>query len=181
MRDQDRWSIQNGAIEIEEGVLHLSVVRGRETRRLNVEIKNLKIVTSDDVRIRIDTPVGQLTISADKFVTPEEYARFSGGIDWCRLQARGVIHRLEGLLNRYLFLGLSSKYLAEPFFCFIFAVTKAEYSHRINDISRDGAVGARRAHNPKVGGSSPPPATKVDNSLELSTFFILMIFNGNEV
>ena len=36
MRDQDRWSIQNGAIEIEEGVLHLSVVRGRETRRLNV-------------------------------------------------------------------------------------------------------------------------------------------------
>ena len=71
MRDQDRWSIQNGAIEIEEGVLHLSVVR-----RLNVEIKNLKIVTSDDVRIRIDTPVGQLTISADKFVTPEEYASF---------------------------------------------------------------------------------------------------------
>lgn len=66
----------------------------------------------------------------------------SGGIDWCRLQARGVIHRLEGLLNRYLFLGLSSKYLAEPFFCFIFAVTKAEYSHRINDISRDGAVGS---------------------------------------
>ena len=59
-----------------EGVLHLSVVRGRETRRLNVEIKNLKIVTSDDVRIRIDTPVGQLTISADKFVTPEEYASF---------------------------------------------------------------------------------------------------------
>lgn len=40
---------------------------------------------------------------------------------------------------------------------------------------------ARRAHNPEVGGSSPPPATKVDNSLELSTFFILMIFNGNEV
>ena len=36
-------------------------------------------------------------------------------------------------------------------------------------------LAARRAHNPKVGGSSPPPATKVD------TFFILMIFNGNEV
>ena len=30
-------------------------------------------------------------------------------------------------------------------------------------------LAARRAHNPKVGGSSPPPATKV------------MIFNGNEV
>ena len=42
-------------------------------------------------------------------------------------------------------------------------------------------LAARRAHNPKVGGSSPPPATKVHNSLELSTFFILMIFNGNEV
>lgn len=42
-------------------------------------------------------------------------------------------------------------------------------------------LAARRAHNPKVGGSSPPPATKVDNSRELSTFFILMIFNGNEV
>ena len=26
-----------------------------------------------------------------------------------------MIHRLEGLLNRYLFLGLLSKYLAEPF------------------------------------------------------------------
>ena len=37
-------------------------------------------------------------------------------------------------------------------------------------------LAARRAHNPKVGGSSPPPATKVDNSRELSTFFILMIF-----
>lgn len=32
-------------------------------------------------------------------------------------------------------------------------------------------LAARRAHNPKVGGSSPPPATKVDNSRELSTFF----------
>ena len=43
-------------------------------------------------------------------------------------------------------------------------------------------LAARRAHNPKVGGSSPPPATKVDNSREFfSTFFILMIFNGNEV
>nr|ADI17963.1 hypothetical protein [uncultured Chloroflexi bacterium HF0200_09I09] len=26
--------------------------------------------------------------------------------------------------------------------------------------SRDGAVVARRAHNPKVGGSNPSPATK---------------------
>ena len=28
------------------------------------------------------------------------------------------------------------------------------------DVSRDGAVVARWAHNPKVGGSSPPPATR---------------------
>ena len=45
-------------------------------------------------------------------------------------------------------------------------------------------LAARRAHNPKVGGSSPPPATKGAEqqcSVELSTFFILMIFNGNEV
>ncbi len=33
-----------------------------------------------------------------------------------------------------------------------FAITKA--------ISRDGAVVARWAHNPKVAGSSPAPATK---------------------
>ena len=33
-------------------------------------------------------------------------------------------------------------------------------------------LAARRAHNPKVGGSSPPPATKADNSTELSVFFV---------
>ena len=33
-------------------------------------------------------------------------------------------------------------------------------------------LAARRAHNPKVGGSSPPPATKADNSAELSVFFV---------
>ena len=32
-----------------------------------------------------------------------------------------------------------------------------------NDTSRDGAVVARWAHNPKVGGSSPPPATKKES------------------
>ena len=31
---------------------------------------------------------------------------------------------------------------------------------------------ARRAHNPEVGGSSPSPATKRDNSSGLSLFFI---------
>ena len=36
--------------------------------------------------------------------------------------------------------------------------------------SRDGAVVARWAHNPKVGGSSPPPATKPINKKFLSFF-----------
>ena len=31
-------------------------------------------------------------------------------------------------------------------------------------------LAARRAHNPKVGGSSPPPATKADNLKGLSVF-----------
>ena len=32
---------------------------------------------------------------------------------------------------------------------------------------------ARRAHNPKVTGSSPVPATKEEKSSEMVTFFIL--------
>ena len=36
-------------------------------------------------------------------------------------------------------------------------------------------LAARRAHNPKVGGSSPPPATTADNSRELSAFFFLQL------
>ena len=39
--------------------------------------------------------------------------------------------------------------------------------------SRDGAVVARRAHNPKVAGSSPAPATKRKKSPETVTFFVL--------
>ena len=42
--------------------------------------------------------------------------------------------------------------------------------------SRDGAVVARRAHNPKVAGSSPAPATKRGKSPETVTFFILPQF-----
>jgi hypothetical protein len=40
--------------------------------------------------------------------------------------------------------------------------------------SRDGAVVARRAHNPKVTGSSPVPATKEEKSSEMATFFVLL-------
>ncbi len=32
---------------------------------------------------------------------------------------------------------------------------------------------ARRAHNPKVTGSSPVPATKKEKSSEMVTFFVL--------
>ena len=42
---------------------------------------------------------------------------------------------------------------------------------------RGGAVwSARRAHNPKVGGSNPPPATKEleVGSVKLPTFFVLL-------
>ena len=34
-------------------------------------------------------------------------------------------------------------------------------------------LGARRAHNPKVTGSSPVPATKERKSSEMVTFFVL--------
>ena len=37
---------------------------------------------------------------------------------------------------------------------------------------RDGAVVARRAHNPKVVGSSPAPATRESRSAILLAFFI---------
>ena len=39
----------------------------------------------------------------------------------------------------------------------------------VNETSRDGAVVARWAHNPKVGGSSPPPATKKANGFRNHT------------
>ena len=34
-------------------------------------------------------------------------------------------------------------------------------------------LAARRAHNPEVGGSSPPPATIEDKSLDLPSFFMV--------
>ena len=36
-------------------------------------------------------------------------------------------------------------------------------------------LAARRAHNPKVGGSSPPPATKADKSRDLSADFFICL------
>ena len=41
--------------------------------------------------------------------------------------------------------------------------------------SRDGAVVARWAHNPKVAGSSPAPATKFKVVI-MATFFYFTIF-----
>ena len=40
---------------------------------------------------------------------------------------------------------------------------------------------ARRAHNPKVGGSSPPPATKsvtVVDTISTTVIFCLLLFRG---
>ena len=39
---------------------------------------------------------------------------------------------------------------------------------------------ARRAHNPKVTGSSPVPATKREKSPETVTFFVLRQFKAIE-
>ncbi len=46
--------------------------------------------------------------------------------------------------------------------------------------SRDGAVVARRAHNPKVAGSSPAPATKREKLSVMATFFVLRQFKALE-
>ena len=40
-------------------------------------------------------------------------------------------------------------------------------------------LAARWAHNPKVGGSSPPSATKTDKSRDLSVFFFHLAQNNN--
>ena len=45
----------------------------------------------------------------------------------------------------------------------------------LQNTSRDGAVVARRAHNPKVTGSSPVPATKEEKSSIMATFFVLRL------
>jgi hypothetical protein len=44
--------------------------------------------------------------------------------------------------------------------------------NNLNGTSRDGAVVARRAHNPKVTGSSPVPATKPKSPPEKVGFFM---------
>ena len=41
---------------------------------------------------------------------------------------------------------------------------------------RGGAVAARRAHNPKVAGSNPAPATK-NRHYQVSVFFLLIPCN----
>ena len=47
-----------------------------------------------------------------------------------------------------------------------------------NDTVRGGAVVARWAHNPKVGGSIPSPATKIKSKQDVSpAFFIYLTFD----
>ncbi len=45
-----------------------------------------------------------------------------------------------------------------------FAVSKKSCNFALEITTRDGAVVARWAHNPKVAGSSPAPATKESES-----------------
>ena len=44
--------------------------------------------------------------------------------------------------------------------CAIQTETQADWNDGFQSPTRRGAVAARRAHNPKVGGSNPPAATK---------------------
>ena len=47
-------------------------------------------------------------------------------------------------------------------------------TNNLKEISRDGAVVARRARNPKVAGSSPAPATIEIKSSEMMTFLLIL-------
>ncbi len=48
-----------------------------------------------------------------------------------------------------------------------------------NNLTRGGAAAARRAHNPKVVGSNPTPATKGSNAREFSPgFFSVILFSS---
>ena len=69
---------------------------------------------------------------------------------------------------------------AKPDFCIIFVPVNTEVF--VTAIYRGiEQLAARRAHNPEVGGSSPPPATKTDNSTELSVFFVCPDLCGRSV
>ena len=63
--------------------------------------------------------------------------------------------------------------------CIIFALAfKKNRSHDHLTIHRGvEQLAARRAHNPEVGGSSPPPATKEDKSQDLSFSFLCTKFD----
>ncbi len=93
----------------------------------------------------------------------EEMPRGKGGaINFLSLTARPI--------GRFMRSG-GEKYLQNPKIRIIFAHAKAiDYYPKIYRGMEQ--LAARRAHNPKVGGSSPPPATTADNSKELSAFFV---------
>ena len=72
------------------------------------------------------------------------------------------------------------KYLEVEEKCIIFALANKENRSRDHLTIHRGVeqLAARRAHNPEVGGSSPPPATKEDKSQDLS--FFCFYFSGME-
>ena len=82
-------------------------------------------------------------------------------------QAIAYITRLIVRLPHYLLININIKIY--DLFC---QFGKSPYlCIRQNDIDilRDGAVVARWAHNPKVGGSSPPPATEIKRRVGIPT------------
>ena len=48
--------------------------------------------------------------------------------------------------------------------------------HKRNQLSRGGAVVARRAHNPEVAGSNPVPAKKLYEKAESSDSAFFVVF-----
>ena len=78
-------------------------------------------------------------------------------------------------------LGWAKKYVKNIVFAIFFdktlAMSKKSSTFAVANLkntSRGGAVVARWAHNPKVGGSSPPPATKKAKSKDLVFFLFIL-------
>ena len=59
------------------------------------------------------------------------------------------------------------------------AVQQMNYSY-ISDAGWSSMV-ARRAHNPKVVGSNPAPATNIKTPLSKRCFFIAIVFIPNQI
>ena len=59
----------------------------------------------------------------------------------------------------------------------IFSRTGSTPASGTNNIAGWSSPVARRAHNPKVGGSNPPPATikKASHTISMACFFVVIL------